>query len=158
MKYIKNKVDFKFFKNWKTITNWHEIRRTKGIVTSWTEQKHMIETTFNATAPFVVNWLFLWNEVETWYQEILRKNGHVKWSEQRRQIETIMLTQLDDLNSKNFMIAYLDKNNKPRLYLEYMTYWDAISFRKQNSSDGDGNGGNQEMDKISIVNLNNLIQ
>lgn len=158
MKHIKNKVHFHFTKNWKIFTNWHDKRKLAGVVTTWAEQKQMIETLYNAEAPAVVNWNKVWIEVESWFQRIRDKKSQVLWNEQRRQIETVMLTQVDDLNSEDFVIAYLDKNNKPKVNPETMTYWDALRVQKQLQGDGNGRGGNEDMDRITIVNLNNLIQ
>jgi hypothetical protein len=39
-----------------------------------------------------------------------------------------------------------------------MTYWDAVRTKQTLEGDRNGRGGDEDMDKITIVNLNNLIK
>jgi hypothetical protein len=39
-----------------------------------------------------------------------------------------------------------------------MTYWEAQRVKEQLQGDRNGNGGNEDMDRITVVNLKNLIQ
>ncbi len=85
------------------------------------------------------------------------KNEVILWSEQRRQIETLMLGQLSELNKEQFILVFLH-NGKPEVGLEKITYWDALRIKSNLEGDANGSGGNEDMDKITIVNLNKLIQ
>lgn len=152
-----NKINFRFSKNWAVILSWYEKRRLSGIITSWEEQKRFIQTIFESQAPAVVNWPVLWDSLQEWYIYIKNKNGKVTWKEQQRQIEREMLTQLEGLNSEVFILVYLDKDSKPQVYKNQMTYWDALKMQNKLSGDGNGVGGRQDMDKVTIVNLSNLI-
>jgi hypothetical protein len=123
----------------------------------WTEQVDKIKSCFEPSNPNIVDWAMLWKNFAVWYQEILDAKGIVIWSEQKRQIETLMLNQLGDLNKENFVLVYLYRG-KPQVDSSQMTYWDAVRTKQNLEGDENGVGGDERMDKITIINLNKLIQ
>ena len=150
-------IDFKFARNWKAFLTWHDEYLAKAKVSPmWDEQMSKIKSCFEPSNPNVINWKSLWKEFLVWYKEILTTKEIVLWNEQKRQIETLMLKQLEDLNKEHFVLAYLYKG-KPRVDSSEMTYWDALRIKENLEGDSNGLGGDERMDKITIVNLNKLI-
>ena len=68
-----------------------------------------------------------------------------------------MLTQLRELNSEQFVLVFLHKG-KPEISMEKMDYWTALSLKEKLSGNSNGEGGNEDMDRITIVNLSRLIK
>lgn len=154
----KSNIDFKFAKNWKTFFNWHKTMKAKKNIMSFEFQKQKMQLLFEATEPKLTDWKQLWIDLETWFLEITAKKHEVLWSEQQRQIETLMLNQTKELDKEQFVLVYLDINNKPCMDVTKMNYWEACRVKKQLEGDGNGVGGNQDMDKITVVNLKTLIK
>ena len=151
-------IDFKFAKNWKTFMTWYDAYQLQAkCAPMFVDQMKKIEICFDSTNPNIVDWKSLWKDFAVWYKEILTEKGMVIWSEQKRQIETLMLNQLNDLNKESFVLAYLYKG-KPKIDSSEMTYWDAVRTKQNLEGDKNGFGGDERMDKITIVNLNKLIQ
>ncbi len=153
-------INFKFAKNWKAFLYWYAGTKQKGVSPNgapWEAQKKVITDTFEVTVPNIVDWLYLWTTFEDWYKVVLQKKGMVEWSEQRREIETLMLEQLKSLNEETFCLAYLLRG-KPAVDTELMTYWEAVRVKKELEGDKNGSGGNEDLDKITILNLNKLIR
>jgi hypothetical protein len=150
-------IDFKFSKNWKTFFNWHKSLKAKKTVPSWEVQQAKIQSLYNATVPNVVDWTKLWFDLTEWYNKILAKKHEVLWSEQQRQIETLLLNQIKDFNKETFILAYLYKG-KAEVDTTKMTYWEALRAKHNLEGDKNGIGGDEHMDKITIVNLNSLIK
>jgi hypothetical protein len=123
----------------------------------WADQMNKIKSCFEPSNPNIVDWKTLWKDFASWYKEVFDAKGMVIWSEQKRQIETLMLNQLSDLNKQNFVLAYLYQG-KPRIDSSEMTYWEAVRTKQNLEGDVNGVGGDERMDKITIVNLNKLIQ
>lgn len=153
-------IDFKFSKNWKKFFSWYNSTRQKGVVASgapWKEQKEVIKATFELTAPNIVDWKQVWIDFEDWYEEVLKRKSLIVWQEQKNQIETLMLNTLKKLNDQTFVLAYLDKGT-PSIDPEKYTYWEAIEIKKEMDGNGNGEGGNQNVDKVTIINLAKLIK
>jgi hypothetical protein len=154
----RKQIDFKFARNWKAFLTWHDAYHTKAKCSPmWPDQMIKIKACFEPSNPNIVDWKSLWKDFAVWYKEILTEKGMVIWSEQKRQIETLMLGQLNDLNKEHFVLAYLYKG-KPKIDSSEMTYWDAVRTKQNLEGDVNGVGGDERMDKITIVNLNKLIQ
>jgi len=150
-------IDFKFAKNWKSFLAWHDAYETKAKCSPmWDDQAKKIESCFESTNPNIVDWKSLWKDFAKWYKTLWDTKGIVLWAEQRRQIETCMLKQLNSLNSESFVLVYL-MNGKPQVDSNTMNYWDAVRTKKELDGDSNGFGGDERMDKITIINLNKLI-
>jgi hypothetical protein len=152
-------IDFKFARGWKQLLKWYESIQLSGNKVSWEEQTKKIQFIFESTVPNIVNWKKLWSDFDNWYEQTCRKNKTIalSWNNQQRQVETLMLLQLRDLNKEIFVLVYLHKG-KPHIDSNPMTYWDAVRVKQTLEGDRNGIGGDENIDKISIVNLNTLIQ
>jgi len=154
----RKQIDFKFSKNWKTFLSWYDAFVSKAkCAPRWEDQIEKIEECFDSTNPEVVDWKKLWKEFKVWFKEVHDEKGLVTWKEQQRQIETLMLTQLRELNSEQFVLVFLHKG-KPEISMEKMDYWTALSLKEKLSGNSNGEGGNEDMDRITIVNLSRLIK
>jgi hypothetical protein len=120
-------------------------------------QKEKIEALFETTVPFIVDWKQLWKDFESWLKSVYGKNNLVRWSEQQRQIETLLLNRVKELNKEQWILVYLYKG-KPEVDTQKMTYWDAMRTKSNLEGDKNGRGGNEDMDKITIINLNDLLR
>lgn len=153
----KRRVDFKFSKNWKTFLSWYDAYYKKaGCAPMWEFQSKKIEECFEPTNPGVVDWKRVWKDLSVWYKSIMKEKSMVLWSEQKRQIETLMLKQLAELNTDQFILAFIHKG-KPQV-TEQMTYWEAIRLQGTLEGDSNGIGGNEDMDRINIININTLVK
>ena len=118
----RKQIDFKFSKNWKTFLSWYDAFVSKAkCAPRWEDQIEKIEECFDSTNPEVVDWKKLWKEFKVWFKEVHDEKGLVTWKEQQRQIETLMLTQLRELNSEQFVLVFLHKG-KPEISMEKMDY------------------------------------
>ena len=151
-------IDFKFSKNWKALLKWSAIAN-KNITVGWDIQCAKIQNVFEATVPHIIEWDTLWADFDSWYEKTCTKNKTIQllWSEQQRQIETLLLLQERNTHKEMFVIVYLH-NGKPRIDANVMTYWEALRVKQTLEGDSNGIGGNEDMDKITVVNLNNLIK
>lgn len=150
-------IDFKFAKNWKTFMRWHDAHLTKAKVSPmWSVQQVKIQQCFEPDNPGIVNWKQLWSDFKDWSTPILKEKDVILWSEQKRQIETLMLNQLKELNQEQFVLVYLYKG-KPEMDTQKMTYWEALHTKKNLMGDMNGVGGDENIEKVSIVNLKSLI-
>lgn len=154
-------INFRFAKNWREFNRWYDSTKVKGrpslSTASWEDQQKMIQNLFETTIPDIVNWKILWKDFFSWYNDVLLKKDIVEWSEQKRQIETLMLNQLKDLNEHNFVLAYLDKGI-PTIDSEKFSYWEALKVKKELEGDANGNGGNENLDRITILNLKQILR
>ena len=150
----KKKINFRFCKGWEVFLKWFESHKTTPI---WEIQEKKISEIFEHNAPNIVDWKVLWKEFRVWYKEVYDKNGNVLWQEQRRQSETLMLEQLKELNKEQFVLVFLH-NGKPEISMEKISYWEALHLKEKLDGDSNGVGGNENMEKITIVNLNKLIK
>jgi len=151
-------IDFKFAKNWAALLKWSAIAN-KNITVGWDIQCSKIQSIFEATVPHIVDWDTLWNDFDKWYTDTCAKKKTIQllWSEQQRQIETLLLIQERNCHKEVFVLVYLHKG-KPSMDANVMTYWDAVRTKQTLEGDRNGRGGDEDMDKITIVNLNNLIK
>lgn len=153
----KKNIDFKFSRNWKTFMNWYNGYMEKAkCAPRWEDQIKKIESAFEPSNPGIVDWKLLWKNFAIWFSATYEKNSIILWDEQKRQIETLMLGQLSELNKEQFILAYLYRG-KPAVDSSAMTYWDALRTKQNLSGDSNGFGGDERMDKITIVNINTLI-
>lgn len=151
----KTQIDFKFSRNWKSFLKWYEAFVAKtGTAPSSDLQKEKIESFFT-TANGIVNWKRLWSDWNAWFVDV-SKTKKTNWDEQRRQIETLMLNQAKEMNQEIFVLVFLNLG-KPEMDNQKMTYWDALRVKRELEGDRNGHGGNEDLDKIKIVNLLNLI-
>lgn len=151
-------INFKFAKNWKTFFNWHKALKVKGAVPPWEDQIIRIQVLFESTERNLIDWRLLWNDLNDWYERTRAKNNQVLWSEQQRQIETLLLNQVKDLDKEQFVLVYLNDKNQPCMDVNKMSYWEACRVQKQLSGNGNGEGGAEDMDKITVINLKSLIK
>ena len=152
-------INFRFAKNWRTFHAWYNSTKQKGVCTEgapWDAQKEMISKTFELTVPNIVDWKELWVDFESWWKEVCERNGDLSWDASRRQIETLMLKQLKSLDEMTFVLAYMEKG-RPTIDPEVYTYWEAVRIKKDLEGDSNGMGGNENFDKITIVNLNKIL-
>jgi argininosuccinate synthase len=122
----------------------------------WSVQQLKIQFLFESDNKGIVNWKKLWSDYMNWYTPVQKQKGIVLWSEQKRQIETLMLEQLKELNQEQFVLVYLYKG-KPEMDTQKMTYWEALHTKKNLMGDKNGVGGDEDVEKVSIVNLKSLI-
>lgn len=152
---INKQTNFKFAKNWSIFLEWYDGHKFTPL---WDMQEKKIVALFESTAPKIVDWKALWKDFRVWYEKVYKKNNtRVLWSEQQRQIETLMLGQLSELNKEQFILVFLHKG-KPEIDGQKMTYWEAVRTKQNLAGDENGMGGDEDLDKITIVNLNKLIQ
>jgi len=151
-------IDFKFAKNWKALLKWSEVAN-QNIKVGWDIQCAKIQSVFEATVPHIVDWNTLWEDFDNWYADTCEKKKTLQllWSEQQRQIETLLLLQERNTHKEMFVLVYL-LNGKPRIDDNVMSYWEALRVKQTLEGDSNGIGGNESMDKITIVNLNNLVK
>jgi hypothetical protein len=146
-------IDFKFAKAWTVFLEWHNAYIEKAKTSPiWEVQKIKIEKAFKSTASGIVAWDEVWAAFDSWYMRILKKKDVVKWSEMQRQIETLMLEQVKELNKRQFILVFLN-DGKPDFSSEKMTYWEALHTKQNLEGDKNGRGGDEALDKITIVNL-----
>ena len=150
----KTQVNFNFSRNWKVFMKWYESPYAKNAM--WNVQATTIEKCFSKESKGIVNWKRLWADFNSWYKEVYSQKKEVKWSEQKRQIETLMLNQLAELNNEQFILVYLHKG-KPKADSQMMNYWEAMRLKGVLEGDTNGFGGNEDMDKITVVNLKSLL-
>lgn len=160
----KKTIDFKFHKNWKTFMAWHDAYYDKaGCSPKWESQTEKIEEAFSKTASEIVDWKKLWKEFNSWYSDLFAKRKSessmpvIKWSENKRQIETLMLHCIDELNNEQFTIVFLHKG-QPAIDHTLMSYWDAVRVKEKLEGDSNGVGGDEDVDRITIINIKNLIK
>lgn len=150
-------INFRFAKNWKIFIDWHNALTRNGMdKVSWHIQSQKIEDIFEATVPNIVDWKMIWKDLNVWLIQMYKKTDVVKWSEHQRQIETLLLNQLKDLNTEQFILVYR-LNGKPQADPSTMTYWEAVRVKQNLEGDLNGLGGNEDMDNITIVNLKKLL-
>lgn len=151
-------IDFKFAKNWKTFLRWHDSYYAQAKCSPmWDIQERKIEECFEASAQGTVDWKLLWKQFRIWRIDVYKRKEKVLWSEQKRQIETLMLAQHEELNKEQFILAFRHRG-KPAVDTNMMTYWDALRAKENLEGDSNGHDGNEDMDNITIVNVNKLIQ
>jgi hypothetical protein len=152
-----NSINFKFKKNWEQFLAWHDAKVKKAKVSPpLFAQKDVIQSLFESTVPNIINWDSLWKNFDKWFKTTYIANGKALWSEQQRQIETYLLTQTKELNSENFILIF-KLNGKLTVDSQVMTYWDALRTKQNLEGDSNGVGGNEDIECVSVVNLNNLI-
>lgn len=151
-------INFRFAKNWKTFLTWYNSTKkgTHSKGADWTDQKKMISKTFELTVPNIIDWDELWVDFENWFKEVTERK-QTFWAEHQRQIETLMLGQLKSLNEHNFILAYLDRG-VPTVDSEKFSYWEAVKVKKELEGDKNGKGGNEDLDKITIINLKQILK
>lgn len=153
----KIQIDFKFAKNWRAFMNWYDKYYAKTrFAPMWEVQAQKIQACFEPSNPGIINWKQLWKDLLTWNKDTMVKKGDVRWSEQKRQIETLMLNQLAELNKEQFILVFLHRG-KPETDGQKMTYWEALRTKENLDGDSNGNGGDENLEKITIVNLKNLL-
>lgn len=151
-------IDFRFASNWRQFLNWCKRYQTQAKCDPhWAAQKEKIEVLFENTVPFIIDWKQLWKDFEAWLKKTYEKNSIVRWSEQQRQIETLLLNRVKELNREQWILVYLYKGH-PEVDVQKMTYWDAMRTKANLEGDKNGLGGNEDMEKIKIINLNDLIK
>lgn len=154
-------INFNFSKNWSSFTKWVDAAKAiNKMFFPWEIQKKKIEDLFEATVPVVVDWKQLWKDYMKWYVEVSKsKEGalYVNWASQQRQMETLMLNQVKELDKEKFILAFTN-NGVPDFSTEKLTYWDALRTKKELEGDDNGVGGQEQIDKVTIINLNKLIQ
>jgi hypothetical protein len=150
-------IDFRFAKNWKAFLRWHDSYNKKNKSAPWSIQQLKIQQFFESDNPGIVNWKQLWQDFASWHKSVYDSKREVLWSEQKRQIETLMLEQLKELNQEHFVLVFLHKG-QPTVDSQTMTYWEAYRVKQNLMGDKNGRGGNEDLDKITIVNLKSLIQ
>lgn len=152
-------IDFKFAKNWAALLKWSNVAN-KNITVGWDIQCAKIQSLFEATAPHIVDWDTLWSDFDKWYADTCAKKKVIQllWSEQQRAVESLLLNQVKDLNKEQFVLAYIDNKGKHQIDNNVMNYWEAVRVKKQLDGDSNGVGGNELMDRITIVNLASLIK
>lgn len=151
-------IDFKFAKNWKAFTRWHDAQVSKAkCAPMWIVQQMKIQNFFESDNRGVINWKQLWADFMDWHNITFKKSGLVRWSEQKRQIETLMLEQLKELNKEQFILVFLHKG-QPELDGQKMSYWEALRVKENLMGDKNGVGGDEDIDKVTIVNLKSLIE
>lgn len=157
----KQSIDFRFSKNWSSFMKWSDAAKAATkMFFPWEIQQKKIEDLFEATVPAVVDWKKLWKDYKSWYVESSQSKGgalYVKWSEQQRQMETLMLNQVKDLDKEIFVLVYLNKG-VPEMDTQKMSYWEALHTKANLEGDANGKGGDENIEKIIIINLNKLIQ
>lgn len=147
-------INFKFAKNWKQFSNFLK----KSDVMTWDVQSRKIQTLFEASVPNLINWTQLWSDYHLWTQTVMKNRQRILWKEEQRQIETLLLNQITELNSQNFVLAYMS-NGEPEIDgLNKMTYWEAMKMKKELGGDANGIGGAEHIDRVTIVNLKALIK
>lgn len=151
-------IDFRFAKNWRTFLNWYDAYDVVAkCAPPWELQEAKISFFFDSSNPNIVDWKNLWKEFRVWAKALRQEKGILRWSEQQRQIETLMLGQLNELNKPQYILVFLHRG-KPEVDVQKMTYWEALHTKENLIGDSNGRGGNEDMDKITIVNLNQLIK
>lgn len=154
----KPQIDFRFSPNWKKFLKWCEQYSLQAkCAPPWPVQKEKIEFLFETQVPFIIDWKQLWKDFEAWMKKTYNKNSLVRWSEQQRQVETLLLNQVKELHKEQFILVYLHKG-EPEVSSEKMSYWDAMRTKANLEGDKNGRGGNEDLDKISIINLKHLIR
>lgn len=149
------KYNFQFARNWKTFDNWF---KKTGSILPWEIQIKKIQALFEKSVPNFIDWNILWKDFNTWILSLEGEKDRrmILWSEQSRQIETLLLGQMKGLDKEVFVLAYLYKG-LPEISSDKMSYWDAVKLRDEWEGNGNGEGGNEFIDKIKIVNLNSII-
>lgn len=155
----KIQIDPKFSKNWKTFEQWYAKQSQNGRTFNgapWMLQKQFITAAFEKTMPGLIEWRSLWLDLERWTAEIRQKKT-VLWSEQKRQIETLILNQIKELDTPIFVVAWITEGGVPEIDSTKSTYWEALRIKKSLEGDSNGVGGNENVDKITIINLKRLL-
>lgn len=154
----KKHIDFKFARNWKSFLTWYDAYYDKAkCAPQWEYQASKIKECFEPSNVGIVNWKLLWKDFAVWYKELYDRKEIITWSAQRRQIETLMLGQLSELNKEQFILVFLHKG-KPEMDTQKMSYWEALRVKGNLEGDSNGFGGDEDMERITIINLNKLIQ
>lgn len=150
------KYNFQFAKNWKSFDNWF---KKSGEEYFWEEQMKKIESLFEKSVPNFIDWKRLWKDFNKWILSLEAEKGRITilWSEQQRELETLLLEQMKDLDKENFVLAYLYKG-LPEISSDKHTYWSALKLKGELDGNANGEGGDELMDKITIVNLKSIIQ
>lgn len=134
-----------------------EVFGKKPLMT-WADQKQLIETIFNHSMPFEVNWPRLWKEHNDWFIVVSMKKGKVLWSEQKRQIETLIIGQSHELNENVWAVVYKDNKGAIKVYKDELTHEKASKRLKTIAGDNNGVGGYDYVNDAVIVNLKSLFQ
>jgi hypothetical protein len=161
----RKQIDFRFAQNWRKFLKWYDVatvnQETKEVkaVLSWDIQKRKIQEVFKVSSAGIVDWDQLWNDYAGWVLSVSAQNGRqrILWSEHKRQIETLMLGQVAELDKFQFILVFLNKG-EPDTDSNRMNYWEALRAKDELEGDNNGLGGNEELDKITIVNLKRLIK
>ncbi len=149
------KYNFQFAKNWKAFEAWY---KKQGEI-PWSIQTKMIRGFFEKSVPNLIDWNRLWADYRVWTNSLEAEKGRrrILWQEEKRQVETLLLEQMKDLDKEIHVLAYNYKG-LPEVNSDKMTYWDALDLKKKLEGNGNGEGGNEFIDKINIINLKNLIK
>ena len=146
--------NFKFAKNWRSFIKWYN---NSTQILNNDDQKKMIEMLFEASVPNIVNWKQLWSDFKEWKEDLSLTKFPIVWQEQQNQIDTLLLQQLKQLDNQTFVIAYLELGT-PYVDPEKFTYWEALAIKKDWDGNSNGEGGNPDVDKVTIINLNKIIK
>ena len=67
-----------------------------------------------------------------------------------------MINGLEELNRDQYILVYLNQG-LPDMDFNKMTYFEASEVKNELEGNSNGTGGNEDLDKITIVNLKALI-
>lgn len=155
---IKKQINPHFSRNWKQFDEWFgKMAKKLGKAIPWETQEHTIQAIYSTTMPTLINWDTLWSDYRNWLSSKYKENKDLRWSEQRRQIETLILLQLRDLDSPQFILIF-KLNGKPSADAQVMTYWEALNAKENLEGDSNGIGGDESLDNITIINLKTLLK
>ena len=153
-----SQINFKFAKNWKTFLAWFDgAKKSARDTIAWHIQKEKIEFLYESTVSNILDWKVLWKDYDAWLLLMYKKQDSVRWSEHQRQIETLMLNQIKDLNSEQFILVF-KVNGKPKADAQTMSYWEAKRVKMNLEGDSNGVGGNEDIENVTIVNLKTLLK
>lgn len=149
------KYNFQFARNWKSFDNW--FKKTGNI--PWEIQAMKIQALFEKSVSGFIDWNLLWQDFEKWILSLESEEGRrtILWSEETRQIETLLLEQMKDLDKEIYVLAYNYKG-LPEINSDKMSYWDAAELKAKWEGNGNGEGGDEFIDNITIVNIKSLIK
>jgi hypothetical protein len=122
-------------------------------IVSADEQRSKIEDLFNKQAPGIIDWKSIWSSFDTW----VVAERKTSLEEQKEKIQSLIHEQVLELDEPVFVLVY-NHMGKPAVNPDTMSYWEAAHTKENLEGDSNGIGGNEDLDKITIVNLKRILK
>jgi hypothetical protein len=143
------RFEIKYKSTWEQFMKWLE----KAMPTAVT-QREKLQSLFDKQAPGIIDWTIVWKGFDSWTKA---EKAAPTWDEQREKIQELIHEQVLELEEPVFVLVYRHKGS-PAVNPDTMNYWEAQRTKENLEGDINGVGGNEDLEKITIVNLKRILK